>query len=275
MFCGFLIRHEKSPRTSRELKMGAKTEAGARFSLDPAYSCCKKLLLLLQNNEIRDKFKEQAICTTTDFCSRLYKVMILLSGDQPQSVQDPGVVRAGGNQVDAGGLDGAVAQHVRQLCYVPADVVKGPGEQVPQVVGKHLAGRYPRLSAQPLHALSGISRHYRLRYVCHPGVVRRTVNLSRPALFRHLYHIADILHRIRSANLCRSGREPQTWPLDSQTPLYVFLLRCRRLHFPAPLHTDLQILEHGTDALHHPSLYFHRIQNHTLFPLNEADYGCR
>ena len=76
-------------------------------------------------------------------------------------------------------------------------------------------------------------------------------------------------------NLCRSGREPQTWPLDSQTPLYVFLLRCRRLHFPAPLHTDLQILEHGTDALHHPSLYFHRIQNHTLFPLNEADYGCR
>ena len=135
-----------------------------------------------------------------------------------------------------------------------------------EVEGSRKAVRYSGdalLVAMPLATLTSVL------------VMKDWQGLKQAALFRHLYHIADILHRIRSANLCRSGREPQTWPLDSQTPLYVFLLRCRRLHFPAPLHTDLQILEHGTDALHHPSLYFHRIQNHTLFPLNEADYGCR
>ena len=67
---------------------------------------------------------------------------------QAQTLQLPGMLRAGGDQVDAGGLDAAVAQHVRQLRHVPADPVKGPGEQVPQVVGEHLGGRHPRPGAQ-------------------------------------------------------------------------------------------------------------------------------
>ena len=57
----------------------------------------------------------------------------------------------GGDQIDAGGLDGAVAQHVGQPGHVPAHPVKGAGEQVAQVVGEHLAGLHPRPAAQELH----------------------------------------------------------------------------------------------------------------------------
>jgi hypothetical protein len=49
----------------------------------------------------------------------------------------PGVLYASGNEVDAGGLNTGVAQHIRQFGYIPAGSVEGPGEQVPQVVGKH------------------------------------------------------------------------------------------------------------------------------------------
>ena len=58
---------------------------------------------------------------------------------------------SGGDQVDAGGLDAAVAQDVRQLGHVPADPVERPGEQVPQVVGKDLGGLHPGPGAQRLH----------------------------------------------------------------------------------------------------------------------------
>ncbi len=39
------------------------------------------------------------------------------------------MLRPGGQKIDPGGLDGAVAQHVRQLCNIPTDLVKGRGEQ--------------------------------------------------------------------------------------------------------------------------------------------------
>ena len=57
----------------------------------------------------------------------------------------------GGNEVNAGGLDGTMTQHIGQLYYVPAYPVKGPCEQVAQVVGEDLAGSYARLFAQALH----------------------------------------------------------------------------------------------------------------------------
>ena len=57
----------------------------------------------------------------------------------------------GGDEVDPGGLDGAVAQHVRQLGDVSRRLVKHPGEQMPQVVGKDLAGRHPGFFAERLH----------------------------------------------------------------------------------------------------------------------------
>ena len=76
---------------------------------------------------------------------------ILFLCNQSQPLQCPGVFRAGGDEVDAGGLDGAVAQHVRQLRHVPADLVERPGEQVAQVVGEDLGGLHPRPGAQGLH----------------------------------------------------------------------------------------------------------------------------
>ena len=71
--------------------------------------------------------------------------------DQAHPVQDAGVLCPGGNEVNAGGLDGTMTQHVGQPDNVPARPVKQGGEQVPQVVGEHLSGLHSRLLAQPLH----------------------------------------------------------------------------------------------------------------------------
>lgn len=68
-----------------------------------------------------------------------------------KSVQLPLVFRPGGQEVDAGGLEAGMAQHIRQLHDVTAGPVKGRGEQMAKVVGKDLAGRDPRRLAQPLH----------------------------------------------------------------------------------------------------------------------------
>ena len=73
--------------------------------------------------------------TEERFCHKL--------GDQPQLIQGPGMLGAGGDEVDAGGLDAGVAQHVSQLCHIPAHPVETPGKQVAQVVGKDLAGATP------------------------------------------------------------------------------------------------------------------------------------
>ena len=61
------------------------------------------------------------------------------------------MLRARGDQVNAGGLDGAVTQHVSQLDHIPAHLIKGPGKQVPQVMGEHLAGGHPGRLAEPFH----------------------------------------------------------------------------------------------------------------------------
>lgn len=55
-------------------------------------------------------------------------VKIVLSY-QSQPLQQTGVFCAGGDQVDAGGFDTAVAQHVGQFRHVPADLVECPCEQ--------------------------------------------------------------------------------------------------------------------------------------------------
>ena len=73
---------------------------------------------------------------------------------------------ASGNEVDAGGLNTGVAQHIRQFGYIPAGSVEGPGEQVPQVVGEYFRGGHaglfvfcfhlrPDLAARDTFAASG------------------------------------------------------------------------------------------------------------------------
>ena len=61
------------------------------------------------------------------------------------------MLRTGRDQVDAGSFDAAVAQHVGQLWYIPADPVKRPGEQMPEIVREHLGGRYSGLFTEGFH----------------------------------------------------------------------------------------------------------------------------
>lgn len=49
------------------------------------------------------------------------------------------VFRPSGNKVDPGGLDAEVPQDIRQHHHILAGPVESPDEEVPKVVGKHLA----------------------------------------------------------------------------------------------------------------------------------------
>ena len=57
------------------------------------------------------------------------EMLILPLRHQAQPVKLAGVFRAGGHKIDAGGFDGAVAQHIGQPCDVLTGFVKGRGEQ--------------------------------------------------------------------------------------------------------------------------------------------------
>ena len=56
-----------------------------------------------------------------------------------------------GAQVDPGGLDAAVAQHVGQHDHIPTGSIESLGKKMPQVMGKDLDRLYPRSAAQTLH----------------------------------------------------------------------------------------------------------------------------
>ena len=66
-------------------------------------------------------------------------------------LQLPDVLGTIRKQIEPCRVDGAVAKDVRQLDDVPVQQVKGLGEQVPQIMGKHLAFRHACRAAQPLH----------------------------------------------------------------------------------------------------------------------------
>ena len=61
------------------------------------------------------------------------------------------MLRAGGDEVDPGGVHAGVAQHVGQFGHVPAGLVEAAGKEMAQIVGKDLPRGHPRLAAQPLH----------------------------------------------------------------------------------------------------------------------------
>ena len=79
------------------------------------------------------------------------QIMKFVLSYQTQPFQLPLMFRTRGDQVDSGGLNGAVAQHVGQLGNVPADLVEGPRKEVPQVVGKHFGWSYPSRFTQGFH----------------------------------------------------------------------------------------------------------------------------
>ena len=59
---------------------------------------------------------------------------------QPQPLQLPPVLLPGGHDVDARGVDAAVAQDVRQLGDVLFQIVERPGEELAQIVREHFPG---------------------------------------------------------------------------------------------------------------------------------------
>ncbi len=61
------------------------------------------------------------------------------------------MLQAGEDQVNSGGFDAGVAQHIRQLHDIFTCVIENRGKQMPQVVGEHLGGHHPRRFAQALH----------------------------------------------------------------------------------------------------------------------------
>ena len=66
------------------------------------------------------------------FLSLFYGNLLILSvfglRNKPQSLQLPGMFYTGGDEVDTGGLDTGVPQHIRQLCYIPAGAVERTGK---------------------------------------------------------------------------------------------------------------------------------------------------
>ena len=68
---------------------------------------------------------------------------------QSQLVKLLRLLLAAHGKIDAGRFDIAVSQHIGQAGNVLAGLVKGRGEQVPEVMREHLARRYPRRLTQP------------------------------------------------------------------------------------------------------------------------------
>ncbi len=60
------------------------------------------------------------------------------------------MLHAGGDKIDACGLNAGVAQHVCQLGDILINAVERPGKQVPQIVGEYFRFLHSRLFAQRL-----------------------------------------------------------------------------------------------------------------------------
>ena len=63
----------------------------------------------------------------------------------------PPVLLSGGHDVAAGGVDAAVIQHVSKLGDIFFRIVKCPGKELPQIVGKHFVRIYVCLRTKMLH----------------------------------------------------------------------------------------------------------------------------
>ena len=74
-----------------------------------------------------------------------------LCDHQPQPPQEAGVNRAAFGGVNAGGVDAAVAQDIRQAGQVFLNGVKCPGKQMAKIVGEYLGRRYACTLAKGLH----------------------------------------------------------------------------------------------------------------------------
>lgn len=82
-------------------------------------------------------------------------VVSLFLYNQPQPLDLSSVFGSGGHDIDAGGVDAAVAQNVGRLGDVLFNAVEGAGEQFAEIVGEYLAGLYPRPAGTGLSSVPG------------------------------------------------------------------------------------------------------------------------
>ena len=80
----------------------------------------------------------------------LYAICLYLRYE-PKLFDLPCVLRPGGDEIDPRRLYAGMPQDIRQLHHVPAGPVEGPGEEMPQIVGKHLAPLHPGPAAEGFH----------------------------------------------------------------------------------------------------------------------------
>ena len=92
------------------------------------------------------------------FCTFLWvqlcktaKQQLCKSSDQTQLVQLPEVLFSRGHEVNPGGLDAAVPQHIRQPHHVVAGAIEGPGEQTAEIVGEYFRPLHARRFAEGFH----------------------------------------------------------------------------------------------------------------------------
>ena len=75
----------------------------------------------------------------------------LFSYNQPHMFHSFAVLAAGGNDIDSGCVDAAVAENIRQLGNVLFNAVKHPCEQMPQIMREYFLRIYPCLLAKTFH----------------------------------------------------------------------------------------------------------------------------
>ena len=72
------------------------------------------------------------------------------------------VLCAGGHDVDARRVDAAVTENICQFCNILLHTIESPGKELPQIVGKHLAGFYSGCLAEGFHLRPNIAPVQRL-----------------------------------------------------------------------------------------------------------------
>ena len=99
---------------------------------------------------IFDRFSWESLFFAPVLKQVINSVASLLT-DQTHPFHLSDMLRFGGDEIEPGCFNTGMAQHIRQLCHIPANPIEGLGKQVPQIVRKYLGRHNSRFFAQRLH----------------------------------------------------------------------------------------------------------------------------
>ena len=77
--------------------------------------------------------------------------MLVFSYNQTESLHLLPVFSAGGHDVDAGGVDAAVAQNIRQFGDILFQLIESAGKELAQIMGKDLAWAHVGFATERFH----------------------------------------------------------------------------------------------------------------------------